>query len=401
MGKWYLICSHCDNPISHGDRFCCWCSKPIDSRLQRRSVACPSCAKITRPWGRFCSACGNPIHDAKPVPFQPSALPEEDSSLDVIPKEEDSSFHTIDLERLTRSLTNANGRNGELLVSRYRLVERLAGGGMGEAYKAHDINTGNSVCLKKLRAGIDTRVLRQEADALKKLEHRNIVNLLEVILTSTPPIIVMEFVPGQTLQEFMRIYRSLPEVTVVPIAIQLFDAVRYAHENGVIHRDLKPSNIIAQLAEESVVLKILDFGLALVNGYDDQSRLTALGAAAGTPAYMAPEQFNRELLDEACDIYALGQILWELLAGRPAFRGGIDAIFLDKLKMDGLNVKEVVPEASEAIAHFIMHCTRRSRSDRLKAAEAYEILMGMQELQSTDDAALDPFATRPGPSMIQ
>jgi serine/threonine protein kinase/Tol biopolymer transport system component len=208
-------------------------------------------------------------------------------------------------------------------VSRYRVLERLGGGGSGVVYKAEDLKLGRLVALKFLssyRSGneADKRRFLREARASSVLDHPNICTVYEVDETADERLfIAMAFCEGETLKR--KIERGpLPLLEAVQIAAQIAAGLAAAHAKGIVHRDVKPANVI--VSPEGRV-KIVDFGIAKLA---DQSRLTRDGTAVGTAGYMAPEQIRGEPSDARVDVWALGVVLYEMLTGRLAFSGDTD-----------------------------------------------------------------------------
>jgi len=206
----------------------------------------------------------------------------------------------------------------------YRIIAIIGEGGMGAVYEAEQLNPFRSVAIKVLRSGYTTRVMlkrfQREAEVLARLNHPGIAQIYEVGFGGSGgrdiPFISMELVKGDTLVRAADA-ADLDLRDRLELAVDLCDAVDHAHARGVIHRDLKPSNI---LVNESGSPKILDFGIARITERDLQAvtMQTEVGQILGTAAYMSPEQASGdpEEIDERCDVYALGAVIYELLTGR-------------------------------------------------------------------------------------
>lgn len=245
-------------------------------------------------------------------------------------------------ETVEYSLGTANGNNsspaetclaadessGNVRVSEgikipgYVNLGELGHGGMGVVYKARQLQADRLVALKvmldaKRARPEDIARFQTEVRAAASLAHPNIVQVYEVRTDGEYPYFTQEFVPGGTLAERIK-DRLLSHRETAESMLQLSQAIAFAHSRGVIHRDLKPSNI---LVASDGVLKVADFGLA--RRIDDESQLTRDGTVLGTPSYMAPEQASGSIhkIGPLCDVYALGAILYELLTGRPPFKG--------------------------------------------------------------------------------
>ena len=213
-------------------------------------------------------------------------------------------------------------------IGRYRLIECIGSGGSGVVYLAEQEEpVRRRVALKILKLGMDTQsvVARFEAErqALALMDHPNIARVLDAGATETGrPFFVMELVSGQRLSDYCSRH-----ALALPRRLELFvtvcQAVQHAHQKGIIHRDLKPSNILVVDQEGVPVPKVIDFGIAKATeqGLDEQGGLTSVNLFLGTPAYMSPEQveYGGRDIDTRSDIYSLGVILYELLAGHPPF----------------------------------------------------------------------------------
>jgi eukaryotic-like serine/threonine-protein kinase len=211
-------------------------------------------------------------------------------------------------------------------LGRYRLKERIGRGGMGEVWIAHHIGLRQDVALKVLtsRGSSEQEAVarfEREVLAITRLSHPNTVRILDHGVTPEGIwFYAMELLRGMDLAALLRREGSLLPARALPMMTQVCDALAEAHRNGVIHRDLKPSNIfVATVAGQSDFIKLLDFGLAKLTHEPDRSELTQDGSVLGTPRYMAPETLDAGRVDPRADIYALGCVMYELLAGRLPF----------------------------------------------------------------------------------
>ncbi len=208
-------------------------------------------------------------------------------------------------------------------ISRYRIIEKIGEGGMGEVYLAEDTELERQVALKFLpvRIAADADVLarfKSEAKAAAALHHPNIITVYEVGSHQGRDFIAMAYIPGKPLSQLIA-EGVMTTGEAVDIMLQLCDALEEAHNAGIIHRDLKPDNIIV---DERGRAHVLDFGLALRG---DMTRLTQEGSTVGTLHYMSPEQMRGEDVDPRTDIFSLGAVLYEMIARRHAFPGGTGA----------------------------------------------------------------------------
>ena len=256
----------------------------------------------------------------------------------------------------------------EQIASRYRVVERLGAGGMGEVYLAEDLRLRRQVALKVLPARrgdeeAQARLLR-EARVASSLSHPNIAVIYEIDDVDGPDgrtsFIAMEYVPGRTLAQFAR-GRSLSASEVLPLVRQVAEALAEAHDRGVIHRDVKSSNV---MVTDSGRVKVLDFGLAQYTPPVGDAastwtrRIEGEGALVGTVAYMSPEQALGRELDGRTDIFSLGVVLHELLAGEPPFPGAnaiqvIDAILHREPPPLALSGEVLAPELQRILRKML------------------------------------------------
>ena len=216
-------------------------------------------------------------------------------------------------------------------LSHYEILEQIAEGGMGVVYKARDLNLGRLVALKLLSPSIeasqaDIERLFEEARAISRLNHPNVATIFEVDQKADEPFMALEYLPGGTLRDKIREFRngggSLLIADVLRYAEQMSRGLAHAHRHGIVHRDVKSENA---LLDEEGVLKLADFGVALVAG----RRLSgADDASAGTAAYMSPEQAQGGEVDHRSDIFSFGVVLFEMITGTVPYAGQAEAAML-------------------------------------------------------------------------
>jgi serine/threonine protein kinase len=220
-------------------------------------------------------------------------------------------------------------------IGRYVMIRILGEGGLGRVYLAEDARLARRVAIKVSAATFfsrdaDRARFCREAEAMARLRHQNIVSIYDVGEQDSSIYVVLEYADGGDLSQRLR-DRAWPPDEVARLVATLARAIHYAHSQGIVHRDLKPSNI---LFDKDEIPKISDFGLAKLIGEQQEDAMnTAEGMILGTPSYMSPEQVRGEIsgIGPAADIYALGVILYELLAGRRPFVGGTPTEMLSKV----------------------------------------------------------------------
>jgi Tol biopolymer transport system component len=270
---------------------------------------------------------------------------------------------------------------------RFRLLEKLGGGGMGVVYKGEDTRLHRTVALKFLPPELtgDPQALerfRREAHAASALNHPNICTIYDIDESADQPFISMELLEGQTLEQRIG-GKPLPIEEVLKLGIQIVDALEAAHTRGILHRDIKPSNIFVTIRGEA---KILDFGLAKLQGSDysepcppvlteTESRqitnlaLTLTGVAMGTAGYMSPEQVRGEKLDARTDLFSFGLVLYEMAAGKRAFKGDTGPILQEAiLKQLPIPLREVNPELPPKLEEIINKALEKNREARYQTA---------------------------------
>jgi non-specific serine/threonine protein kinase len=216
-------------------------------------------------------------------------------------------------------------------IGRYRLTRKIGEGGMGVVYAAHDGRLDRPVAIKFVRPDAlgDARTrqrFEREARAAAQVSHPHVCQLYELDEEGGQPFLVMELLDGEPLVARLQ-HGPIPIPEALALAMTMLDALAALHRRGIVHRDLKPANVFLT----STGLKLLDFGLARPPTGDDltrESSLTGVGQIVGTPQYMAPEQITDGRTDERADVFAAGAVVYEMLAGRPAFTGATVAAIL-------------------------------------------------------------------------
>ncbi len=267
-------------------------------------------------------------------------------------------------------------------VGQYEIRDLLGEGGIGQVHAAYDTVLQREVAMKSLRPELlsDTNFVdrfRAEAKSLARLNHPNITTLYSLIPDGKNLYMVMELVRGHTLDDIL-VKRNAPLDVRESLAIiaQAADGLAYAHSMGVIHRDIKPSNL---MVAENGVLKIMDFGIARVRG---SQRLTRSGSIVGTLAYMAPEQLRGEEGDEACDLYSLAIVLYEMLTGTPPFSANSEYDLMQaqiNQKPDRLISR--VPGLDSKVEAAIMKALSKKPAQRFPSTRAFSDALGASSLR--------------------
>jgi serine/threonine-protein kinase len=263
---------------------------------------------------------------------------------------------------------------GRTLDDKYLVEEPVGFGGMGAVYRARHLSMERPVAIKFLHQRfVEDEAARNrfhaEARAAVKLCHPNAVSVTDFGQTTEGVIyIVMELLEGRTLREILNREAPLETARATSIMLQTSDAVAAAHVAGIIHRDLKPSNIlVTQSADLPAVVKVLDFGIATFSADDneDAPMLAQTNTVIGTPRYMSPEQHNGNELTPAADVYSLGVILYEMLAGTVPFSGSTPAEIAEKHANNMPHApRELVAAIPEDVERVIMHALEKHPADR-------------------------------------
>jgi len=296
-----------------------------------------------------------------------------------------------------------------VLGGRYRLQRSIASGGMAEVWEAQDDILGRRVAVKVLHSHLasDTSFLarfRREAIAAARLAHPNVVATYDTGVDDGVAWIVMERVDGATLREVLSASPRLSPERAVRIAIQVADALDYAHRAGVIHRDVKPANILLTDGDR---VKVADFGIAKAaieaaedsgGASFDTGDLTQSGAIVGTAKYLSPEQVNGEPVDGRSDVYALGVVLYEMLCGQVPFTGETDvAVAVQHATATPLRPRQVRADIPVPLEAVVLQAMAKLPAERYNsAAELHAALLAVD--RRPDDNVGDVDLTLHGPA---
>jgi len=302
------------------------------------AVKCPKCQLANPETSRFCAECGTELLRPTGVP---SAAPTETLQ--------------IPLKELT---------TGTIFAGRYQVIEELGRGGMGKVYKVLDQEVNARVALKLIKPEISTDFetierFRNELKTARDIAHKNVCRMYDLGKEAGSYFITMEYVSGEDLKSMIRMSGQLSVGTAVSIAKQVCDGLAEAHRLGVVHRDLKPSNI---MIDKEGTVRIMDFGIARslrVKG------ITGAGVIIGTPEYMSPEQVEGKEVDQRSDVYSLGIILYEMLAGRVPFEGDTPLTVAVKHKSETPRPpRELNAQISEDLNRVVLRCLEKDREKR-------------------------------------
>ena len=257
---------------------------------------------------------------------------------------------------------------GETILH-YKILEKLGEGGMGEVYKAQDTKLERFVALKFLPSQLiasedDKARFIQEAKAASAMNHPNVCTIYDIQNHNDQLFIVMEFVDGKTLKDKKD---TLSEKQILEIGIQVAEGLAAAHEKGIVHRDIKPENIMIR---KDGIAQIMDFGLAKLYKEGNVSRLTKVGSTVGTMGYMSPEQIQGLDVDHRTDIFSLGVVLYELLAGELPFKGVHEtAIMYEIVNVDAPPLSTLKEGMDPELDEIILECLEKDKDERCQSAK--------------------------------
>jgi eukaryotic-like serine/threonine-protein kinase len=280
----------------------------------------------------------------------------------------------------------------------YQIQAHMAQGGMSDIYRAFDLMHRREVVIKipdhsMIGDPAQFERFQRELEVMKSLDHPAILKGLGSGKYNRVPYLVTEFVHGESLRALMEKSGSFPTEQVVALIQKLANGMAYCHKNEVIHRDLKPENILITSDGQPI---IMDFGLALTK---DSHRVTYsnLSATMGTPDYMSPEQIEGQRGDQRTDIYALGTIMYEMLAGRTPFTGDTPmAVMAQHLNNTAPRLDKVNPPISAQVAAIVATCLARNPEDRYPNMDA--LIVALENPEAVNISILDQSSTPTKPS---
>jgi len=316
-------------------------------------MKCPKCHFKNPDNSVYCSTCGIQLPSSEEI---------------TIPQ-------TETLETPTEELTR-----GSTFAGRYEIIEELGKGGMGKVYRVEDKKVKEEVALKLIKPEVasDKKTIERFSNELKmarKIVHKNVGRMYELMEEKGIHFITMEYVPGQDLKGLIRQSRQLTVGTTINIAKQLCEGLTEAHRLGVIHRDLKPSNI---MMDKEGNVRIMDFGIARsIKG----KGITGTGVMIGTPEYMSPEQVEGLEVDQRSDIYSLGVILYEMMTGKVPFEGETPLSIALKHKTEmPPDPKKINIQIPGGLSRLILRCLAKDKQERFQDVDAV-----ISELRSVEE----------------
>ena len=306
-----------------------------------------------KPGGTIVAASPIPAAGRAPQTQRPKPAPTPPSATAHYPGSEGSDRPaTVDAvhEQFTEVNHDATLAPGTIVHDKYEVVELIGQGGMGSVYRATQLNLGRSVALKVLAPSLAAhdlgrRRFEREARVAATLSHPVAVQIFDVGASASHVYIAMELLEGAPLRDFMQDGVPLPLDRVLEIAMPLIDVLAAAHEIPLVHRDLKPENVFLEQDGERESVRVLDFGLAFVEGEGDMGRLTREGLVVGTPAYLSPEQAQGKHVGPPGDVYSMGCMLYELITGWPPFLGSWMNVLTQHLYVAPVTLRERAPDA--------------------------------------------------------
>lgn len=259
---------------------------------------------------------------------------------------------------------------GQILGNRYLLLEKIGGGGMAVVYKAKCTLLNRFVAIKILRSDFTNdeefvKRFKVEAQAVASLSHPNVVSIYDVGHQDDIHYIVMEFVDGMTLKDYINKHGALNWQDAIKITIQICSAIEHAHKNNIVHRDIKPHNI---LLTKDGIAKVTDFGIARAV---TSSTITMVGSTIGSVHYFSPEQARGGFIDEKSDLYSLGIALYEMVTGRVPFDGDTPvAVALKHIQEMPVEPHKIVPSVPYGVNEIIMKAIQKDQTLRYQTATA-------------------------------
>lgn len=276
---------------------------------------------------------------------------------------------------------------GKIINERYKITKKLGGGGMSRVYLAEDSILKRSVAIKAIRipSGEKEEAIKRferEVHNLTQLSHDNIVNVFDVTEDDENFYLVMEYIEGLTLSEYIQKNHPLDVDTILNFINQIINGIKHAHDTKIVHRDIKPQNI---LVDENQTLKILDFGIAKALS---ETTMTETNHVLGTVQYLSPEQARGDITDNGTDIYSMGVVLYEMLIGKPPFSGETAVSIAIKHIQDPMpNVTDERSDIRQALSNVVLKATEKDKMERYQSVR--EMQNDLETVMSDERASED------------
>jgi serine/threonine-protein kinase len=298
------------------------------------------------------------------------------------------------------------GLVGQVINDHFRIEMLLGRGNVGVVYRATDLRQSRQVALKIIKFDLAEEGLKarfdRDASVVANIKHPNAVGIYEYgLLSLGGAYFAMEFIDGITLRDLLRKSKILSVEQALNLLKQISSAVADAHKVGVTHRDLKPENIMLPHSNSGHLVKVTDFGLAKLKEGVGQSKanLTSAGEVMGTPCYMSPEQCLGTGVDERTDIYAMGIILFEMLAGKPPFEGNFFSVLRMHMSVPLPSIRQLVPDLPKPVEDLVNELLHKEKDKRPQSAEQVVKTIEQIERMLIGAPSLSAAATiKPSPS---
>lgn len=378
-----VSCLSCGKELPQGARYCGFDGIPLPGSTEFwEEKMCPKCNRKYPDYASYCTADATrlipSIHDAEgPVPSAPTsqwAAPPAPAASSAA-SSQTRGTRTVDTELGELNPAITIGLMGKVIDGKYKVESMIGEGGMAVVYKANHMQMERTVVIKVMQETLlvnKTSIERfeRECKLTAKLNHPNIVSVYDVgRINDVQPYLVMEYIKGESLADKISRQGAMPITTAANIIVQICRGLQEAHSQGIIHRDLKPENVLLQeKTDRPDWVKIVDFGIShLLQG---PKRLTKTGKMIGTPEYIAPEQLKDRAIDVRTDIYSLGIMMYELLAGRVPFESeSAESVLMKHLMVEPAPLSTYRDDIAEnSHLHTIVHkCLNKNPDERYQS----------------------------------
>lgn len=322
---------------------------------------CPGCNTLNSDSALFCRDCGRPLADNPQPPAGTDLLLAQPA--------------TLPLSNVTTQVSELDLLIGTVFDNRYRIDGKLGSGGMGAVYRGTRLLIGDEVAIKLLQPKEvaqhqSIERFQREAQAAARLKHANAVNVYDFGVSSEGIFyLVMELVKGESVRTIIKRRGPFTLTAAAEVVTQVGAALDEAHRQQILHRDIKPDNIMVQPTIDGLRVKVLDFGIAKLS--DDDANLTQTGSVMGTPHYMSPEQCLGEELDSRSDVYSLGVVLYEMLAGVVPFNSPTStAVVIQHVNQPPPPLHSLNPAIPAGVETVVLRALEKRRELRPSSAGA-------------------------------